>query len=69
MISIPYMFFFKKKTFTIFVSAMFLKLKIHSEINLVSVFLKQHVQVLACTCLLQNININVNRNRWIFNTV
>ena len=44
-----YMFFFKK-TFMIFVSAMFLKLKIHSEANLVIGFLKKHVRVLARTC-------------------
>ena len=53
MIFVSYMLFFKitfmtfvsymyfKKTFTIFVSAKFVKIKIHSETNLVSVFKKK----------------------------
>ena len=43
--------FFIKKTFTIFVPAMFLKLKIRSETNLVGVFQKKKtLRVLALTC-------------------
>ena len=49
-ISVLHVFFYFFETFMIFVSAMFFKLKIDSETNLLSVFLKKHVRVLARTC-------------------